>query len=83
MITFRPSIKFDKQATVILVGKDQVKTKKFLFSNKTLKDQIAALAQSGQFSGEDGQTFPILLNKKVVLLVGIGEIGRASCRERV
>ena len=73
MITFRPSIQFDKPVTVILVDKDQIKSKKFSFTNKVLKDQIAALAQSDQFSGEDGQIFPLLLSNTIALLVGIGD----------
>jgi len=72
VITFRPSPKFDKQAAVVLADKDQIKTGKFLFTDKALKDQIAALAQSDQFSGEDGQIFPLLLHKKLFLLVGTG-----------
>ncbi|MCK5083652.1 MAG: hypothetical protein KAR31_12150, partial [Candidatus Omnitrophica bacterium] len=73
MITFWPSIQFDKPVTVILVDKDQIKSKKFSFTNKVLKDQIAALAQSDQFSGEDGQIFPLLLSNMIALLVGIGD----------
>ena len=73
MITFRPSIKLDKQAAIICVDQDQIRTKKFLFANKILKDQISALVQSGQFSGEDGQIFPVLVNKNVILFVGIGD----------
>ncbi|MCK5083537.1 MAG: leucyl aminopeptidase [Candidatus Omnitrophica bacterium] len=73
MITFRTSIQFDKPVTVILVDKDQIKSKKFLFTNKVLKYQIAALAQSDQFSGEDGQIFPLLLSNTIALLVGIGD----------
>jgi len=72
VITYRSSAKFDKQASVVLIGKDQIKSKKFNFSYKQVKDQIGSLAQSNQFSGEDGQTFPLVLNKKIVLLVGVG-----------
>ncbi len=78
MITFRSSAKFDKQATVILVDKDQIKKKKFLFTGKALVDQVIALAQSGQFSGEDGQIYPLLLNKEIVLLVGTGDLKKRS-----
>jgi len=72
VITFRPSTKFDKKATVILINRDQINKKQFLFENKALKDQISVLGQSGQFSGEDGQVFPVLLDKMIVLLVGLG-----------
>ena len=74
VITFRPSIKFDQQATVILFDKDQIKKKKFSFTNKELQNQVIALAQSSQFSGEDGQIFPLLFNNRIVLLAGIGAL---------
>ncbi len=72
MITYRTSAKFDSQASVILISKDQVKSKKFNFFNKSLKDQISVLNQSNQFTGEDGQLFPVMIKKQVNLLVGIG-----------
>jgi len=72
VITYRPLAKFDKQATVVFIDKDQIKKKKFSFTDKALKDQIALLVQSGQFSGDHGQIFPLLLNKKIILLTGIG-----------
>ena len=72
MITYRTSAKFDNQATVVLISKDQIKSKKFNFSNKLLKNQILALIQSNQFMGEDGQIFPVMIKKQVNLLVGVG-----------
>lgn len=72
MITYRSSAKFDKQASVVLIDKDQIKSKKFNFSNKQLKDQIGILARSNQFAGEDGQIFPLVTNKNIILLVGVG-----------
>jgi len=72
VITYRSSAKFDKQVSVILIDKDQVKNKKFNFSQKQVKDQIGLLAQSHQFEGKDGQIFPLVINKKIVLLVGVG-----------
>ena len=73
MITFRTSTQFDKPVTVILVDEDQTRKKAFSFINKALTDQIAALARSDQFSGEDGQIFPLLLSNTLALLVGIGD----------
>jgi len=72
VITYRSSAKFDKQASVVLIDKDQIKSKKFNFSNKQLKDQIGILARSNQFAGEDGQIFPLVTNKNVFILVGVG-----------
>lgn len=78
MITFRPSIKFDKSASAILIDTDQIKAKKYLFADKALEGQIALLAKSGQFSGEDGQVFPLLFSHKLVVLVGIGDLKSLS-----
>jgi len=72
VITYRTLAKFDKQATVVLISKDQIKSKKFNFANKSLKDQISVLVQSNQFAGEDGQIFPLMINKRVILCVGVG-----------
>ena len=72
VITFRPLAKLDKQVTVILIDKDQVKKKRFSFTSKAIKDQIDILIRSDQFSGENEQIFPLLLNKKIILLAGIG-----------
>ena len=72
MITYSSSVKFDKPASVVLISKDQIKSKKFNFANKQLKDQIGGLIQANQFAGEDGQIFPLMANKKVILLVGVG-----------
>jgi len=72
VITYRTSAKFDNQATVVLISKDQIKSKKFNFANKSLKDQISVLNQSNQFAGEDGQIFPLMIKKQVNLLVGVG-----------
>jgi len=72
VITYRTSAKFDRQATVVLISKDQIKSKKFNFANKTLKDQISILVQSNQFAGENGQIFPLMIKKQVNLCVGVG-----------
>jgi len=78
VIQYRSSAKFDKQASVILIDKDQIKSKKFAFNNKILKNQIDALVKSNQFIGEDGQIFPFLLDKKMNLLVGVGSAREMS-----
>ena len=73
MITYRSSAKFDKQAAVILISQDQIKSKKFNFSHKQLKNQVEVLVRSNQFTGEDGQIFPLIINKQVLLCVGVGK----------
>ncbi|VAX38240.1 Cytosol aminopeptidase PepA [hydrothermal vent metagenome] len=72
MIAFRPSVKFDKQALIILFTKEQIKSKKFIIKNKIINEATTDLIFSGQFSGDDGQIFPLVVNKKLVLAVGIG-----------
>lgn len=72
VIAFRSSAAFDKEAAVLFLAKDQIEKKNFSFADKALKDQIGLSARSGQFSGEDGQMFPLLLDKRVVLLAGVG-----------
>jgi leucyl aminopeptidase len=73
VITYRPTAKFDQQAAVLFIDKDQVKKKKFPFTRKGLEGQLVLLIQSEQFAGDDGQVFPVLLDKKVSLLVGVGD----------
>jgi len=72
VVHYRSSAKFDKQASVILINKDQIKNKKFAFNNTILKNQINVLVKSNYFTGENGQIFPFLIDKKINLLVGIG-----------
>lgn len=72
MIKFRTSVKFDQPATVILLDKNQIKNKKYPFTNKELANQINALSHAEQFSAEYGQIFPLQLNKKIIILVGVG-----------
>ena len=72
VIQYRSSEKFDKKASVILISKDQIKSNKFAFRSKILKNQIDMLVQSSQFTGEDGQIFPLLYDRKINLLVGVG-----------
>lgn len=66
-------MKFDHAATVLLIEPDQIKNKKYHFHNAQLAKEIAALQKSGQFNGEDGELFPLVLNKKTVLLTGVGK----------
>ncbi len=73
MITFRPLTKFDKQATIVLCDEEQVKQKSFSFSNASLKKELNSIINSKQFSGKDGQLFPVVVNNQVVLCVGVGQ----------
>ena len=73
MIHFTPSLKLDKQATIILIDKTQIKTKRFAVNDQALKKEILRLIAADQFNGENGQILPVVLDKKVFLLVGVGK----------
>ena len=77
-ITYRPSAKFDKQGVVILVDKGQVAKAKFAFVHKQLAFEIGSLIQTKQFSGADGELFPLILGKQICLLAGVGEREKVS-----
>ena len=78
MIIFRPEVKIDKPVTVVLIDQDQVKNKIFTFSSKGLKEQVNTLSQLGHFSGDDGELYPVLMEKKAILLTGIGDRKKLS-----
>lgn len=79
MIRFQASPKFDKAATFILLDKTQIHKKSFnLITNATLRDAVKEIVDAGQFHGEERETFPIVANKKVLLLVGAGEPGKTN-----
>lgn len=74
MISFRNNEKFDKDATIILIDKDQVKQKDFLFKNKNVEEGLKELIKEGRFSGEKDEIFPVVDKKAgLVLFVGLGK----------
>ena len=52
MITFRPSAKIDKNATLILLTEEQVAKKQFPFTHAALKSEASRLIQSKQFTNK-------------------------------
>ena len=68
MLTYRSKALYDQAAALILLTEEQVKEKKY-----PMKSDIAPIVANKQFSGESGQIFPTLVNKKLVVLVGIGK----------
>lgn len=79
MIRFQASPKFDKPATIILLDKTQIHKKVLnVITNAALRDAVKAVIDAGQFHGEERETFPLIVNKKVVLLVGAGESGKTN-----
>jgi len=73
VISFRHPAKFDKEATVILLDKDQVKNRNFSAFPKALKESVARILDADQFSADNGQLFPLINGKQVILLVGVGK----------
>lgn len=73
MISFRHPAKFDKAAALILLDKEQVKNRNLSVLPKTLKDSVQHVLDADQFSAENGQLFPLINGKQVVLLAGVGK----------
>ncbi len=79
MIRFQPSAKFDQSATIVLLQKEQVSKRNFsAVTNSAVLDAIRSVADAGQFSGNDKEIFPLVLNKKLILLVGTGEAQKSN-----
>lgn len=72
MIIFRPHAKFDKEAAVVLLTSDMVKNHQLGALPADLKKQVESVSKLKQFAGDSGQVFPLVLNKSLVLLVGLG-----------
>lgn len=73
VVTFESFFQFKREAVVVLLTEEQVKNKNYPASFQTIKGEISRLVQSGQFSAEQGELFPSLVNKKILLLVGLGK----------
>ena len=78
MITFRSSARFDKEATILVIEKDQLEKKVFALSVERLRSDILVLHQSGKFTAENEEIFPLVFQNKIVLLVGAGKKGEVS-----
>ena len=73
MISFRHPAKFDKAATLILVDKEQARNRNVPVLPQALKDSVSHVLDADQFSADNGQLFPIISGKQIVLLVGVGK----------
>jgi len=78
VITYRPSVHFDKRAAIFFITKDQLTKKQFSFNNKKLSDEIGSLSNLNQFCGEEGEVFSLVMDKSINLLVGLGAKGALS-----
>ena len=73
MITFKERPEFNKQAALILLDQEQLKKGEFPFHHPPLRKEIERLKTVGQFHAEKDQLFPLILNKTLVLLAGLGK----------
>jgi leucyl aminopeptidase len=78
VIRFQSSPKFDK-ATIVLIDKTQVTKRSFnAITSVALRDALKDVVDAGQFHGEEREIFPLIINKKILLLVGAGEAGTTN-----
>jgi len=73
VITFRNRIFFDKSATVIFVEADNIASEIIkTIPSDNVHRQLTDLVASGRFKADKGETFPLLVDNKLVLVVGLG-----------
>lgn len=74
MISFQTTPKFDRPATLVLLTKEQAQKKNFNFSaGEQVRSAIKEVIDAGQFHGNEREIFPLIVRKRIVLLVGVGE----------
>ncbi|MBF0479784.1 MAG: leucyl aminopeptidase [Candidatus Omnitrophica bacterium] len=73
MLNFRESAQFDKNVSVIFVTKSQIQNKKFNFSSLSIQNAIVELFKTKNFSGEKDAAFPLTIDKKIALVVGVDD----------
>jgi len=78
VITFRKEAKLDKQSAILFLEKTALEKKRLMVKNAALRAQIFSLAQSGRFTGESAELFPIFSNKQLILLCGLGKSEEVS-----
>lgn len=72
MVTFRPDLHLDKDAVLIMLTADQVKARKFPFKSRDLSGCAGEVVSSGQFEGNAAELFPLIIDRKLFLLAGLG-----------
>ncbi len=73
MISFRYPAKFDKEAALVLVDKEQIKNCNVPALPRTLKDSVRHVLDADQFCADNGQLFPLVHGKQLVILAGVGK----------
>jgi len=72
MINFKKNLS-ESSAKIILIDKNQIKSKKYNLSDQSITAKISSAIDAKQFTGQSSQLFPLLENKQMYLLVGLGE----------
>ncbi|MBF0522362.1 MAG: leucyl aminopeptidase [Candidatus Omnitrophica bacterium] len=72
-INFTKTLHLDKQAVIILLTEEQAKEKSLLHITGKIKAKVLEAIKSGQFKGENGEQFPLLIDGKLILLAGAGK----------
>lgn len=70
VVSFRDKARFDKDAAVVCLTSEDVKASRFY---SQIAGDIKKAVEAGQFEGRKGEAFPVLLGKKIVLLLGLGK----------
>ncbi len=78
MISYQYPAKLDKQATILLASKEQVKKRDFANLNSSIHNEVCRTLDINLFSGEREELFPVVIQKQIVLLVGIGDENKLS-----
>jgi hypothetical protein len=73
MLQFRPALKLDMDAAILLMGKIKNKNANIAVKDKELIKEIEVVIKAGRFSGDDGEQYPLNCKGKLVLLAGLGE----------
>jgi len=82
VIKFRPSAKFNKNASILFIFDEEWKSKKITsVKTKTITDALGALQKTKQFAAEKNEIFPLLVNRQLILLVGLGKRKEHSLKD--
>ncbi len=72
-VSFQATAKYKRQANLVLIEKQQINNGNFLFSFPSLKREILSLRRTQRFTAENGEVFPLIIDKRFILLIGVGK----------
>lgn len=86
MIHYQPHLKLNQDAAVIFLTQDQVSKNNFPFHHSELTKLVRELSATQRFTADRNKCFPVVVQKKLVLLFGLGkkdELTKTSLRVAV